>query len=201
MRDRGSFHERSAQPRRGVPAAPPLPRSLGWGGGGGWGGGIANAPAYASSPCYRGYLCVAAGVLSASGAPTSGRSHCFPARSLGCGGGGMPPKGLWPAAEPPTPCVSRVCGCALFFYRLSAVRPAPAGGEACARARYWGPRRTGAWFCFRGSGCVARLAAGCVITSCHSRAESIFHCLAFGAEEERTKWLSSRLRRCTAPPR
>jgi hypothetical protein len=39
-------------------------------------------------------------------------------RSLGCGGGGTPPKGLWPPAEPPTPCVPRVCDCALFFSAL-----------------------------------------------------------------------------------
>jgi hypothetical protein len=40
--------------------------------------------------------------------------------------------------------------------RLSAVRPAPAGGEACVRIRGWGvprsqQRRAGAQFCFRGS--------------------------------------------------
>jgi hypothetical protein len=39
-------------------------------------------------------------------------------RSLGCGGGGAPPKGLCPPAEPPTPCVPRVCDCAVFFSAL-----------------------------------------------------------------------------------
>jgi hypothetical protein len=39
-------------------------------------------------------------------------------RRLGCGGGGTPPKGLWPPAEPPTPCVPRVYDCALFFSAL-----------------------------------------------------------------------------------
>jgi hypothetical protein len=48
-------------------------------------------------------------------------------RSLGCGGGGAPPKGLWPPAEPPTPGVPRVYDCALFSL-LSTSRPRPGGG-------------------------------------------------------------------------
>jgi hypothetical protein len=43
-------------------------------------------------------------------------------RSLGCGGWGVPPKGLCPPAEPPTPCVPRVYDCALFFSALHAPR-------------------------------------------------------------------------------
>jgi hypothetical protein len=39
-------------------------------------------------------------------------------RSLGCGGGGTPPKGLCPPAEPPTPCVPGACDCALVFSAL-----------------------------------------------------------------------------------
>jgi hypothetical protein len=54
-----------------------------------------------------------------------GASPPFP-RSLGCGGGGTPPKGLWPPAEPPTPCVPRVYDCALFF---SALHLASGGGR------------------------------------------------------------------------
>jgi hypothetical protein len=46
--------------------------------------------------------------------PTEAKS----AHSLGCGGGGTPPKGLWPPAEPPTPCVPGVYDCALFFSAL-----------------------------------------------------------------------------------
>ena len=72
-------------------------------------------------------------------------------RSPGCGGGGTQPKGLWPPAEPPTPCVPGVCGCALFFSALHLASERPGGGEACVRIRCWGPRRADARFCFRGS--------------------------------------------------
>jgi hypothetical protein len=64
-------------------------------------------------------------------------------RSPGCGGGGgTPPKGLWPPAEPPTPCVPRAYDFALFSL-LSTSRPRPGGGEACVRIRCWGPRGGG----------------------------------------------------------
>jgi hypothetical protein len=62
-------------------------------------------------------------------------------RSLGCGGGGAPPKGLWPPAEPPTPYVLRPTShgrtTVLWFSLLSTARPAPGGGEACVRTRCW----------------------------------------------------------------
>jgi hypothetical protein len=58
-------------------------------------------------------------------------------RSLGYGGGRTPPKGMWPPAEPPTPCVPPRGGCAtaLCFSLLSTSRPRPRGGEACVRIR------------------------------------------------------------------
>jgi hypothetical protein len=88
---------------------------LGGGGGLRLGGGVNRLSAYASNPCY---LCVAA-ALSVSKVLTLRRPRCSPAtRAAGAGGRRQRPKGLWPPAEPPTPCVPRACDCALFFSAL-----------------------------------------------------------------------------------
>jgi hypothetical protein len=112
-------------------------------GGGGGGGGRG---ACASNPCF---LCAAA-ALSVSEALTCSRGahvgaspappRSLASRNLGCGGGGTPPKGLCPPAEPPTPCIPRVCDCALFFSALRRASGAwrPGGGakrEACGVRR------------------------------------------------------------------
>jgi hypothetical protein len=51
---------------------------------------------------------------AASEALALGRPRRSPAAQA-AGAGGTPPKGLWPPAEPPTPCIPRVDDCALIF--------------------------------------------------------------------------------------
>jgi hypothetical protein len=87
-------------------------------------------------------------------------------RSMGCGGEGTPPKGLWAPAEPPTPCVPRAyADSAVFFSALHpTVRPTPAGGEAFVRTRCWGPRRAGAGLLNRPFRChwpLVKMASAC----------------------------------------
>jgi hypothetical protein len=100
------------------------------------GGGDYRQCACAFSPCY---LCVTA-ALSATEALTSGRpSHRSPAAWADGAG-----RGRHQRACGPLPSRLRLApqghAVVLWFSRLSAVCPTPAGGEAYARTRCWGAR-------------------------------------------------------------
>jgi hypothetical protein len=93
-------------------------------------------------------MCGAA-ALSASEALTWGRPRRSPtAWAAGAGGRRQRARGPLPSRPLPAPLGHATV---LWFSPLSAVRPTPAGGEACVRTRCWGPRRASARFCFRGS--------------------------------------------------
>jgi hypothetical protein len=75
----------------------------------------------------RYYLCVAT-VLAASEALTSG------------GAEGTPPKGMWPAAEPPTPCDPRARGvrlCTVLLGSPPCVRRLQVAERACVLSDEW----------------------------------------------------------------